>query len=128
MLKTYVCAAYLLIPNPTIMAHANDPAIRDPEDCLTVEYFVPFLLLPITLITAEAREAEEASLLFTFWKALGWFQNRQKYFATKYIWVTADNDRLNTPELHKNYSVPYTDVICKVTCFVASKRLGIGEG
>ena len=66
MLTPYVCAAYLLSPNLTIMAHAKDPANGDPEDCLAVEYLIKMLLLHISHVTANARETEETRLVSTF--------------------------------------------------------------
>ncbi len=79
------------------------------------------LFIPISLVTAEAREKGEARLISTFRKECGWYQNGQQYLATK---LTADNDSLNTPEWHKNYPLHYTDVFGKLTCFVTSKILG----
>lgn len=56
MLIPYVHAACLLSPHLTIMVHAKDPSNRDPEYCLAVKYLIKMLLLPIALVTAEARK------------------------------------------------------------------------
>ncbi len=58
MLTSYVHAAYLLSPNPTIMAHAEDAANRDPGDFLAVDYPFMIQLLPISIVTAEATDKD----------------------------------------------------------------------
>ena len=62
-----------------------------------------------------------------FWVEWMQFTSRTGPYAKKHIWGSCLLDRYESHLWHRQYSVPYTEVLGKIACLVTSKNLGIGD-
>ena len=127
MLSDVVCVAYLLSPDPLVMAHSSDKANMDPLDRLATENLIHKMFVPRDMLRTEDREREEARLIHKFWQEYGDFTSKRGFFKSKHIWITAHSGDCLAHVWHKNYSLPYTEVLGKLACRACSTLLGIGE-
>ena len=127
LLSDIVCVAYLLSPDPLVMAHSSDKANIDPLDRLAMENLVRKMFVPQNMLWAEDREREEARLIHKLWQEYGDFTSKQGFFKPKHIWITAESGDSLAHVWHKNYSLPYTEVLGKLGCRACSTLLGIGD-
>ena len=56
MLSDIVCVAYLLSPDPLVMAHASDKSNVDPLDRLAMENLVQKMFVPLDMLHTEDRD------------------------------------------------------------------------
>ena len=79
------------------------------------------------MLRAEDREREEARLIHKLWQEYADFTSKQGFFKPKHIWITAESGDCLAHVWHKNYSLPYTEVLGKLGCRACSTLLGIAE-
>ena len=127
LLSDIVRVAYLLSPDPLVMAHSADKENIDPQDRLAMENLIRKMFVPRNMLRAEDREREEARLIHKLWQEYADFTSKQGFFKSKHIWITAESGDCLAHVWHKNYSLPYTEVLGKLGCRVCSTLLGIGE-
>ena len=116
MLSDIVRVAYLLGPDPLVMAHASDKANVDPLDRLAMENLVQKMFVPQDMLCTEDQDREEARLIHKLWQEYGDFTSKQGFFKSKHIWITAESQDCLAHVWHKNYSLPYTEVLGKLAC------------
>ena len=91
-----------------------------------VERLITKLILKQSLIGVE-RDTELARLVQTFWSEHTEFLHHTGKFDKAHIWISAEQDDMESHMWHAYYSVPVTSVLGRLACFVLSKILGCGS-
>ena len=84
------------------------------------------LILPPSLVR-EARVCEKARLIENFWDEHDDSKEQIGPFDKSHIWKVAEDPETLAYKWHQRKSLPYTEVLGKLACFVTSKILGIGS-
>ena len=123
LIHEYSLVGYILSPNPTIMAHAQEHKTQEHDNA--AETLINKLILDQNLVGDESRLAK-AKLIDTFLTEYGDFINKRGCFARDHIWILASEPDLKAYRWHQKYTLLVTKVLGKLACLVLSKILGIG--
>ena len=118
LIHDYSLIGYLILPNPTIMAHAYENRSTIHNDAV-VHLIDKLIVNPI--FVGEEKSEHLSKDIETFWD-----EYDSGCLSHKYMWDAAQGDDVKAYQWHQRYSLQGTKVLEKLACLVLSKILSIG--
>ncbi len=122
LIHDYSLVGYLLLPNPTFMAHTYENRLMIHNE-VVVRLIEKLIVNPI--FVGEEKSDLLSKDIDTFRDGFYNFINRRGCFSHKYMWDAARDDDVKAYRWHQIYSLQGRKVLGKLACLVLSKILGI---